>query len=267
MPISRSIIAFSLFMTSLVVGFGTVGPALSLAGNPAQEKMHPLRVGITPNYPPIIFKLKEKITGVEADLARLLGERLHRPVEFIPLRWERQIPALMEGQTDIIMSGMSITIARKIRIDFTKPYLQGGLLAAFRTENASKYNSYEKIVRSRSVVGVVESTTGHVFVQKNFENAQRIIALAKSSDGAFELKRRGIDLFVYDAPSIIWLVSENEAELTAHWDPLNEEFLAWGLRREDQALLKRINEILDIWKEDGTLAQVLKRWLPYMKLP
>ena len=89
----------------------------------------------------MIFNLKEKITGVEADLARLLGERLHRPVEFVELRWERQIPALMEGQTDIIMSGMSITKARRIRIDFTESYLKVGLLAAFRREDVSKYNT------------------------------------------------------------------------------------------------------------------------------
>jgi len=117
------------------------------------------------------------------------------------------------------------------------------------------------------VVGVVEATTGHVFVKKNFKNAQRILVLSKARDGAFELKTRRIDLFVHDAPSVIWLVSENEAELTGYWDPLNEEFLAWGVRREDQVFLKQLNDILGNWKADGTLAQVLKRWLPYMKLP
>ncbi len=75
-----------------------------------------------------------------------------------------------------------------------------------------------------------------------------------------------IDIFVHDAPSIIWLVSENEAEITGVWEPLNEEYLAWGVRRDDQEFLTQVNGILKKWKKDGTLNKVLKRWLPYLEL-
>ena len=38
--------------------------------------------------------------------------------------------------------------------------------------------------------------------------------------------------------------------------------LAWGLRRDDAALLAQVNESLAAWRQDGTLAGVLARWLP-----
>ncbi len=88
-----------------------------------------------------------------------------------------------------------------------------------------------------------QGTTGDVFVQKNFPNS-RTIALSKSGDAPTELKRRSTDIFVYDGPAIMWLVSQNEANFLAIKKPLNEEFLACGVRRDDEALLATVNKIL-----------------------
>jgi polar amino acid transport system substrate-binding protein len=60
----------------------------------------------------------------------------------------------------------------------------------------------------------------------------------------------------------MWLVSENEADLTALWEPLNEENLAWGVRKNDRELLMNINSMLTKWKKDGTLKRILLKWLP-----
>ena len=45
-------------------------PATAVAPKPPAE----LRVGISPNYPPIAFEEDGKIVGVEADLAERLGK-------------------------------------------------------------------------------------------------------------------------------------------------------------------------------------------------
>ncbi|HEY7141691.1 MAG TPA: transporter substrate-binding domain-containing protein, partial [Methylomirabilota bacterium] len=120
--------------------------------------------------------------------------------------------------------------------------------------------------RTSATVGVIERTTGDVFVQKNFTNARRV-ALSIASDGALALRRRTIDVFVHDGPAIAWLVSANEADLTGIWQPLNRENLAWGVRRDDPQLLAQVNDILAAWRRDGTLNDVLVRWLPYLKPP
>ena len=164
------------------------------------------------------------------------------------------------------MSGMSVTDARAVRIAFTEPYLEGGLMAAVRREDARQYGSREALLRTTATVGVVEGTTGDVFVQQSFPNARRM-ALSIASDGALALRRRTIDVFVHDGPSIAWLVSANEADLAGIWQPLNRENLAWGVRRDDAQLLAQVNEILGTWKRDGTLTGVLVRWLPYLRRP
>ena len=176
------------------------------------------------------------------------------------LNREGEIPALLDGKIDIIMSGMSVTKAREVRIVFTDPYLRSGLIAAFRAEDAKKYTTIDSILDSFDAVGAIQGTTGEVFVQKTFTVQKKFFP--KSEYGVPELKRRTIDIFVNDAPSIIWIVSENEADIAALWEPLTEDYLAWGVRKENQELLLDINSILKQWKLDGTLNAVLRKWLP-----
>ncbi len=233
---------------------------------PEDLKPDALLVGVTPDYPPIIFKQGSKIVGVEADFARRLAKELDRPLRFIEMQWQELIPALLEGKTDIIMAGMSVTEARKSRINFTDHYVRSGLLALIRVEDAPKFDSLRAIMQSSSVVGVVEGTTGHAFVKRNFPNAKNVIGFSKASDCVFELKeRRTVDVFVHDIPSIVWLISENEADLAGFWEPLNEEYLAWGVRTDDQEFLMQVNDILRNWKKDGTLERILSKWLPYLQ--
>jgi len=236
-------------------------------GSAAAEapKVEPLRVGVTPNYPPMIFKLNEKITGLEADLAERLGRELGRPVLFVELSWDQQIPALLEGKIDIIMSGMTITEARKVRITFSEPYLKSGLLAAIRAGDSGKYTSVKTIMADFPGVGVMEGTTGEAYVRKNMSKSPRIVTVSKVGNAAAELKARRIDVFIYDAPAVVWLVSENEADLRVVRELFNEEYLGWGLRRDDPELLVRVNAALGRWKKDGTLKEAVLRWLPYWK--
>jgi ABC-type amino acid transport substrate-binding protein len=232
---------------------------------PAEVEIPPnaLRVGVTSTYPPIVFRQAGQVSGVEAELARLLGTRLGRPPHFVEVPWDQQIDALLAGRTDIIMSGMSVTDARAVRVAFTEPYLEAGLAAAVRTEDARRYPSQAALLQASVTVGVIEQTTGDVFVQQSFPYARRI-PLTVASDGALALRRRTIDVFVHDGPSIAWLVSANEADLTGLFEPLNKENLAWAVRRNDPQLLTQVNESLAAWKRDGTLVGVLARWLPYL---
>src|SRR5262249_1538470 len=210
-------------------------------------------------------RLAGQVSGVEADLARLLAARLGRPAYFVEVSWDQQITYLLARRTDIIMSGMSVTQAREVRIAFSEPYLEAGLMAAVRRDDMQQYGSRDALLQTSGAVGAIERTTGDVFVQQNFPNAGRRITLSIASDGALALRRRTIDVFVHDGPAIAWFVSANGGDMAGIFQPLNRENLAWGVRREDAQFQAQVNEALAAWKQDGTLNEVLVRWLPYLK--
>ena len=271
------------------LAFFFIGCAAPLPKEPAPI---PLRVGVFPYYPPMIFKQKGEakeaetdlaarlakpagrepqvlesgeIRGAEADLALRLAKTLGREAQFIEFDWEQLIPALLEGKIDIIMSGMSITEARKARVPFAEPYLKIGLVALFRAEDAPKFNSLTNIRESFSTIGVVQGTTSETFVRRNFLKAANIISFQKASEARDLLVNMRIDLFVHDAPSVVWLVSQNEGVLKGFWEPFDQEYLGWAVKPGNQDFLVQVNAILSGWKKDGTLKGILTRWLPYWK--
>ena len=127
-----------LFVLSLVVAvFFGCAAAPQPAGKTSQVSQT-LRVGVTPDFPPLVFKQGNRVAGIEADLAMMLGEELGRPVKFVEMKWDEQIPALLEGKTDIIMSSMTVTRERQVRIAFSEPFLKSGLVAAVRADNVAK---------------------------------------------------------------------------------------------------------------------------------
>jgi polar amino acid transport system substrate-binding protein len=119
----------------------------------------PLRAGVAPNYEPVIFKQGGEISGIEADLAGLMAESLGRPVELVEMSWFELIPALEESRIDIIMSGMSVTPARREQVLFTDPYMQVGQMALIRTADLGRISDSLSLYRTREKIGFEHGTT------------------------------------------------------------------------------------------------------------
>ena len=247
------------FQTALIVLLATVALAAA-PGSRAAEPV-PLKVGVTPSFPPVIYKDHGKLVGVEADFAKILGEELGRPVEFVEVKWEDQIPALADGRTDIIMSGMSVTRARELRIAFTRPWLVIGQMALVRREDAYRY-ALGFPARPDGTIGVVKATTGDFMVQQEFSGSKHK-DYKHSEDGAKALMKKRIDLFICDAPTIWWLAGMHEADgLIAVPILLTQEPLAWGVRRSDTDLLNAASAALEKMQQSGRANAIIKHWIP-----
>lgn len=224
---------------------------------------HVLRVGVTPSYPPLVFKRDGKLVGLEVDMAKALAAELGKEAHFIDIPWLRQIDALMDHRTDIIMAGMTITQAREVRIAFTEPYLEIGQQGLVRRQDYDHFSSMKSPFYKEARIGVEEGTTGDYVVQDLFHQATRV-PFDTAREGAEALADGKIDLFVHDSPVIWWLASELEADgLVPIRGTYTREYLAWGVRVQERALLTSANAVLERWKADGTLAAFIKRWLPY----
>jgi polar amino acid transport system substrate-binding protein len=228
-----------------------------------------LRVGVSTSAPPLIYKQGKDIVGLEAELAREFADYLGKSVRFIELGWQDQIPALLENRTDIIMSGMSITRMRQIRIAFSEPYFRTGQMALIRRKDAHRYpHGYYSIFgwTLRIEIGVVKGTTGESFVKENFGRAKKIISYQTSKEAADTLAGGEIDMVIHDAPIILMLAAENESKgLVPLPSLLTEEYLAWGVRKNDVELLQSANSFIKTYKKDGRLHEIVNRWIPLGK--
>jgi len=229
---------------------------------PSQKPAPALRVVVPLQSPPYAFQ--RGLTGLEVDFAKELAAALGRPLSLRPVRFDEVIPTVGSGGADMAMGGLTVTRAREVQVAFSDPYLRSGLLAVMRPEDASQYRTVESVLRTRGPIGVVGGTTGELFVRERAPNAS--ISVYPTAEAAMdELRQRRVDVVVHDAPVCIWFVSRDSASLAALLKLLNQEQLAWGIRRNDGALLADVNRVLARWRTDGTLDRLLTRWLPYWK--
>ena len=123
----------SAFLLATLMLAGCATPVQEEGETPESAMSKPiLRVGLTPNYPPVVDRVDGELAGIEIDLGTEVARGLGKRLQFVELPFEELIPALANGDIDVIMSGMSITAARKEKIGFTEPYLHVGQMAVTR---------------------------------------------------------------------------------------------------------------------------------------
>jgi len=224
-----------------------------------------LRVGITPNAPPLIFRRGNEIVGLEADFAREFAKYLNKSPRFVELKWEDQIPALLENRIDIIMSGMTRTPLREVRIAFTARYLESGQMALIRREDAARFSTGIFSLTTSSAIGVIENTFGEYFVDERYSSVKKEL-YSNPSAAAKAVIDKKIDMFIYDAPMILYLASENENKgLTALFALLTKEDLAWGVRKDNSDLLTSANSFLQNPDNKKMLKKMTQYWIPFAR--
>ena len=83
----------------------------------------PVVIATVGDYHPFDFINEEgEIDGLERELGDELCRRADLECVWVLNDWETLIPALMAGEFDVILAGMSITAEREERIDFTEAY-------------------------------------------------------------------------------------------------------------------------------------------------
>ena len=70
------------------------------------------------------------------------------------------------------------------------------------------------------------------------------------------------DIVVTDSTAAAWIAADrDDADLIVVPGLFTEESLAWAVHRDDKRLLGEINGVLRKWKADGTLDQMIARWV------
>ena len=233
----------------------------SAADNPLDTA---LRIGTAANYPPLAFMADGTFQGVEADLAKAVGERLRVETRIVELPWEELIPALTDNRIDVIMAGMSVTAERSRQVLFTTPYLQVGQMALVRDDQLVRWSRPAALYDKGLRVGVIGGTTGEAYVRGELPDAM-VNAFTDIDQATAALRTGSIDIFIHDAPTIWRLTASTatqEAGLMGLYRPLTEEHLAWAVRPQDTKLADSLNAALHNLQSDGTLQQIIRQWIP-----
>ena len=217
-----------------------------------------ITVSLNRGYPPFAMEKDGKIFGLDVDLAHLLADYLDVKVKFIrPQTYDRQIPKLLAGESDIIIAAMTRTVERGLRVSFSDPYFEVSQAALVRREllpsGADSYFDLPEIEGLR--LGVKADTTHEKFARQLFP-AKAIKPYPTAAAAAEALINGDVDAMVADSPFVqVWRNThlEHYQKIAALLTPVTREYYAFAVRPGDPAFLNWLNLFIDQIKIDGTL--------------
>ena len=209
----------------------------------------PLVVGMDLFYPPFeMIDAAGKPAGVSVDLARALGESLHRPVRIENIPFTGLIPSLLTGKIDLVISSMTDTPERRKAIAFSDPYLTIGL--ALLAGKNSGLTTAADLDRPGRTVAVRQGTTAQVWAKEHLKQA-RVLVLDKESSAVLEVVQGKADGFLYDQMSVWKHHQEHPVETIALLKPVQTESWAVALRPGDAELREQVNVFLKSFRVSG----------------
>jgi len=254
-------VLLSFFMVSTYA----LGADIELAKKSTLEsilKRGELRVGFEAGYMP--FEMTDKkgnFVGFDIDMAKEMAKAMG--VKFVPVNtaWDGIIPSLITDKFDIIMSGMTVTQERNLKINFADPYIIVGQSILINKKYKGKINTYKDLNNSRYIVTSKLGTTGEQAVKRLIPKCT-YKSFETEPEAALEVVNGKADAFVYDLPyCVVFMAQQGAGKLVFLDKPFTFEPLAWGVRKGDPDFLNWLNNFYNQIKNDGRYDRIYNKWI------
>lgn len=223
-----------------------------------------IRVGLATDAPPLSYRDKAKtVRGLDPQLAAGLKGYTKLEVLYVPLPRKELLDALKNNQVDVVMAGLSASETRRQGLAATKGYLQTGLAPLMLLGEQKRLAGADGLKAADVRIGTVLGSSGPAYVRSlKAKGTHQIFASMQA--GVEALMRKRIDVLIHDMPACFHYASLHiEQGLTPGTTPLTREEIVWALRPEDKGLRLLLDAFLQQKKEDGSLAALITRSLPF----
>jgi polar amino acid transport system substrate-binding protein len=205
-------------------------------------------------YPPFSFYTdKNELVGFDVDVAHEVAKRLGVKVKIVTKDWSSIIQGLRSGDYDGILASMAVTEERMKLVAFSVPYYYSGAQLMVRSD--ASFKSVTDLKGKN--IGVVGGTT--------YENDAKLLGAGRirlykdDKQTIQELQKGVLDGVITDKVVGYYLMNNKRFEIKLFGDLLRNEKIAIAFRKEDDALIKKVNKILESMLKDGSLENLIKK--------
>ena len=223
-----------------------------------------LTYGTAATFPPYEYMANGELTGFDIELGQALADELGLDVEIMAMNFEGLIPALQGGRVDIINSAMYIKPEREEQVDFI-PYMYIGNAVVVLKGNKLNISSLNdltglKVAVTRGGVEEIYANEQNERFEQAGKKPMEILALPTANDAVLATEQGRADAFLHSSPGAAYLLQEKPGvfEIAATFDMSTEIGIA--VRKGDTAMKQTIEEALQKVVENGTYAELMKKY-------
>jgi len=220
-----------------------------------------LRVGTSGTQPPFTMKSKDgQLMGYEIELAKLLTQAMDLNLKFVEKPFSELLPALEKGEIDMVMSGMTITAERNIKVTFAGPYIVSGKSILVKSKRLPALDEMSEINRSTITVVVLNGSTSKRFVEK----LAPMVKLLTTNDYEAAVKMvldDKVDVMIADYPiCVLSILRHPEAGLATLEEPITIEPIGTALPPDAFQLNNLVSNYLNALQINGVLGNLETKW-------
>ena len=217
--------------------------------------------GTAPGFPPFEMKEGGDLVGFDVDLLTAVVEETDYELgEWQEFEFDSLIPALRNGNIDVIAAAMTITDDRDQAIDFSEPYYSSNQAVVVRAGGDFQPQSLGDL--ADRPIGAQKGTTGEGVVQDELIGDE----ITQSQYNAYDsyvlaiqdLQNGNVDAVVVDVPVARTFAANRPVEVAFTYE--TGERFGFGLRTDDDDVTQALNQGLAAVRESGTYEELTQKW-------
>ena len=220
-----------------------------------------LRVGMTANQPPFTMKANDgSVIGYEVDLAIMLAEVMGVKLKIVETPFPELLNSLEAGKVDIVMSGMTMTFERNMRVMFAGPYILSGKSVLTKSAAFAEADDSDDINDETIKLVALKGSTSEAYVKSDVPEAELILANSYN-EALAKLENGEATILVADYPFCAYTVLVHpEKNLITLDAPLTIEPIGMALPPGDAHLYNVVQNYMNALSLIGALELLEIRW-------
>jgi len=244
-----------------LVALGLCGLAVAAHADQWQDiqQRKELKCGTFADVPPFAApdpKTREMV-GFDVDLCNALAKHLGVVAKITPLSVEARIPEVKMGRVDVTVANLAYTLSRGEQIQFSDPYYVAKEMLAVKSSDPGTTKADFKGKR-------ISSTKGSTSEQSIKLNNSEPVTFQDTGSAYMAVQQNKSVGVVANTMTIIKLVNQSKAggvELKMIKEPMALEPVGVGMKKDEPALLAKVNEALATMEKAGEIDQLWAKWL------
>jgi polar amino acid transport system substrate-binding protein len=214
------------------------------------------------NMPPLNMTTKEgELIGYEVDLAKAMAKAMGVRAKLEVIPFAELLPALQSGKIDLILSNMTITPARNLKVAFVGPYFTSGKAFMTKIKTIAMADEAVDIDAKSTKLVALKGSTSQAFVEKVIPDAT--LVTANDYDEAVNMVLEDkVHAMVADYPiCVVSIFRYPNKGLLSVVTTLTYEPIGVGVPAGDPLLVNWVENFMGIAEEIGLLQELKEKWL------
>ena len=260
----KKLLAYVVVLTSMLMLTACAGMHPSTSKSPVLDRITmngELVVGTAASMPPLNMTTKDgEIIGLEIDLAKAMAKSMGVKLRIEAMQFHELLPALEAGKIDMVLSGMTITPQRNMKVAFVGPYFKSGKAILTKLPTMAEAQTPQDVNDPRKSIVTLRGSTSEQFVKNNLTKAK--LVSANSYDEAIDMVINGkVDaLFADYTICVVTIFRYPKAGLLTVVSPLTYEPLGIALPDNDPLLVNWVENYLKTLEDSGALEELTWEW-------